>query len=94
MELKNAPFGRLAIGVLALNMLMTIAPPLTLPVQLTAALSTLNIPTLAVTVQQPQLDYSAMSWKSCGHTATRTQSGTMLTCAMKGPTSSCMVATL
>jgi len=50
MELKNAPFGRLAVGVLVLNMLTMIALPLTLPAQLTAASSTLGTPTLAVIV--------------------------------------------
>ena len=61
MELKNAPFGRLAVGVLVLNMLTMIALPLTLPAQLTTASSTLGTPTSAVIVWRPQPDYFVTS---------------------------------
>jgi len=94
MGLKNVPSRRLATGASVLSMLTTIAPPPTLLVQLTAALSHLGILTLAVIVWRPQPDYSVTSWKYPGQPATRTQSGTMLTLAMKDLTSSCMVATL
>jgi len=54
---KNAPFGRLVAGVSVPSMLMTIAPPLTFPVQPTAALFTSDTLTLAVIVRRLWLDY-------------------------------------
>jgi len=88
--LRSALFGRLVVGALVLSMLMTIAPPLTLPATLAVALSTLGTPTLAVTVWQPQPNYFVTSWKL----GMQRQSGITLILVTKGQTSSCMVATL
>jgi len=88
--LRSALFGRHAVGVLVLSMLMTNAPPPITLALLIGVLSILDTPTLAVTVRQLQPDFFVTNWRL----HMRMQSGTTLTPVMKGLTFSCVVATL
>ena len=58
---RSALYGRHVVGASVLSTLTTSAPPPTIPVQPIAASFILGILTLAVTAQQPQLDYFVTS---------------------------------
>ena len=90
MQLKSAPYGRLAGGASVLSTLTMSAPPPTTPAAPVAASSISGTPTSGAIAPPPRLDYFAMSWS--WHMLML--SGTTLTPVTRDLTSSCVVATL